>query len=240
MINKQNNQKACPPVFRKSELRRGFTLLETLVAISIITLTIVGPLAMAAQASKLISVAKNQLTANYLAQEAIELIRYEKDTNMILENVNDVSTRGYDWLLGEYDIDGDGNPVVATMINSLFGCIGSSREDMCYIDSNPLPTFYPCQNEPNNGCDTAGGPYDTTKVGLILTDAEGYRPAISVSGSGGTQTSFMRFVQIERFKTGAGDTDLKGSGAKVKVKIMWKDTYGDKTLYVQENMYKYR
>jgi type II secretory pathway pseudopilin PulG len=59
----------------------AFTLIETLVAISILTIAITGPLAIIAQALRSSYFARDQITAYYLAQEAIEYIRNQRDMN---------------------------------------------------------------------------------------------------------------------------------------------------------------
>jgi prepilin-type N-terminal cleavage/methylation domain-containing protein len=59
---------------------RGFTLIETLVSTMIITLVILGPLTVASNASSYARLTKDTLIANYLAQEAIELLRHQQDS----------------------------------------------------------------------------------------------------------------------------------------------------------------
>lgn len=57
----------------------GFTLIETMVAISILTLSIAGPLYTASRAIVAAETARDQLTASYLAQEGIEYVRMMRD-----------------------------------------------------------------------------------------------------------------------------------------------------------------
>lgn len=58
---------------------RGFTLVETLVAISILVVAIVGPLTIAMRGLQSAFFAREQLTAVYLAQEGVEIIRMYRD-----------------------------------------------------------------------------------------------------------------------------------------------------------------
>lgn len=60
---------------------KGFTLIETLVAVSILLLAIAGPLTIAARGLFAASAAKDQTVAFFLAQEGIEIIRSVRDTN---------------------------------------------------------------------------------------------------------------------------------------------------------------
>ena len=59
--------------------RRGFTLIETMVAIAILTLAVAGPLYTANRAIVAAQTANAQMTASYLAQEGIEYMRMVRD-----------------------------------------------------------------------------------------------------------------------------------------------------------------
>ena len=59
----------------KQKLVSGFTLIETLVAISILMLAVTGPVYFASESLKAATYAKDQITAFYLAQDAFEQIR---------------------------------------------------------------------------------------------------------------------------------------------------------------------
>ncbi len=72
--------------FKISNSKSGFTLIETLVAIAILILAIMGPLVIASNSLNSAYYANNQVTAFYLAQEGIEYMRYLRDTNFINQN----------------------------------------------------------------------------------------------------------------------------------------------------------
>jgi prepilin-type N-terminal cleavage/methylation domain-containing protein len=57
----------------------GFTLIETLVSVAIITLAILGPLTVAITSASYAKNSKDVIVATYLAHEGIELVRYERD-----------------------------------------------------------------------------------------------------------------------------------------------------------------
>jgi prepilin-type N-terminal cleavage/methylation domain-containing protein len=61
------------------EYQRGFTLVETLVAITILLVVIVGPMTIAQKGMQSAYYAGDQTTAIYLAQEAIEYIQQLRD-----------------------------------------------------------------------------------------------------------------------------------------------------------------
>lgn len=62
---------------------RGFTLIETLVAISLLTVAIAAPMSLASQSLSSAFYARDQITAFYLAQEAIETVRAVRDGNAL-------------------------------------------------------------------------------------------------------------------------------------------------------------
>ena len=68
--------------------KQGFSLIETLIAVSILMIAIVGPLSLV-QAGLFSSIhQRNQVTATYLAQEAVEYIKNLRDTSFY-ENYGD-------------------------------------------------------------------------------------------------------------------------------------------------------
>jgi len=66
-------------------IKKGFTLLEVMVAIFVITVGIMGVMTILQRTIFLTSVSFSRLTAAYLAQEGIEIVRNVRDTNW-LEN----------------------------------------------------------------------------------------------------------------------------------------------------------
>ncbi|NTV22452.1 MAG: hypothetical protein HGB03_02680 [Candidatus Yonathbacteria bacterium] len=61
----------------------GFSLIETLVAVSVLMLAVVGPLTIASKGLISAQFARDQIIAFHLAREATELIRNTRDTNML-------------------------------------------------------------------------------------------------------------------------------------------------------------
>lgn len=62
---------------------RGFTLVETLIAIAILLVAVVGPISLVGDSLHKIYYAKDEMIAINLAQEGIEVVRQIRDSNML-------------------------------------------------------------------------------------------------------------------------------------------------------------
>ncbi len=91
---------------------RGFTLIETFVAITLLVAAVVGPLSIASSGLQAAMVGEDQVTASYLAQDSIEYIRYVRDTNRLAGNA---------WT------------------NYLGNCISTDGSQSCFFDSTVGP-----------------------------------------------------------------------------------------------------
>src|SRR3989344_723402 len=76
----QQKNIACPQCLKHSFCRRGFTLVETLVAVSIFSISILALMSVLASGIANTNYAKQKMIAAYLAQEGIEYIRNMRDT----------------------------------------------------------------------------------------------------------------------------------------------------------------
>lgn len=89
--------------------QHGFSLIETLVAISILMIAIAGPLSLVQAGLFSSNHQRNQVTATYLAQEALEYIKNLRDSNSY--------TPTHPWLTGP-----DGISLLTTCGVSVSGC----------------------------------------------------------------------------------------------------------------------
>ena len=76
----------------RTKYPKGFTLIETLVAITILVLSVGGPLYSAGRSLAVARGASNQLTASYLAQEGIEYVREMRDNEYLIANAANPGT----------------------------------------------------------------------------------------------------------------------------------------------------
>jgi len=67
---------------------RGFTLVETLVAVAILTVAMVGPYTVASHAITAAFTARDELVASGLAQEGVEYVRNVRDSNYLYNAAN--------------------------------------------------------------------------------------------------------------------------------------------------------
>lgn len=78
----------------------GFTLVETFIAIFILTFAIGGPIAIAQKGLQSAILSRDRITASFLAMDALEYIRYERDSNFFECGNNPLAPVCDDWLLG--------------------------------------------------------------------------------------------------------------------------------------------
>jgi type II secretory pathway pseudopilin PulG len=86
--------------------QKAFTIIETLVAIFILSLSITGPLFYVSNTFQLARISKYKMTAYFLATETLEEIKYERD--FVLGNrTPGVKSLGGDWIEKVSDVAGD-------------------------------------------------------------------------------------------------------------------------------------
>ncbi len=163
-----------PRVVRaKRERSGGFTVLESIVAIFILSLAISGAFSAVRQGLMSTSMAKDEVKAFYLAQEAIEIVRNLRDANR-LANANGIPTN---WL------------------NIIQGCIDAT----CMVDitgafgANPPIYLSAC------GDDWGACPYLKQQTGNSA--GNDYLLYGHNEGSNWTATNFKREMQIEQLSS---------------------------------------
>jgi prepilin-type N-terminal cleavage/methylation domain-containing protein len=198
--------------------KRGFTLIETLVAVLILAVAIAGPLTIASKGLNTALTAKDQITAFYLAQDAVEYIRAVRDTNNLCisgnasnpGNCTTVST----WLQG---LD-QGN-----------GCTSTDGSATCYLDSTQAPSV---------GATSCGGTtcpvicYDPST--LHYTYAGG---GSSCTSSGYTNTIYTRTIAITCQNISSGT--CTSNEVVLTVTVSWNDPAAH-SVVVHENLFNWQ
>jgi Tfp pilus assembly protein PilV len=170
---------------------KAFTLVETLVAITVLTFAILGPFHVAQNVLSSSYIARDQLIATTLAQEGVEYVRLVRDSNFVYNLHNSAQPQRL-WLFGL-----DGQP-------SGPNCYTNA----CVIDATQLlytaPAVISC------------GDLTCTGRPLYIADT----PAATASNlytqviAGNTKTKFTRSVKLTQV---AGDSNQ----TRVTVTVTW-------------------
>lgn len=134
--------------------QRGFTFIETLVAITILVFAIVAPFYAVRQAMKATFVARDELVATSLAQEAIEYVRAVRDSNYLYNYKNPSTPRS--WL---YGLDGTSStPNCFAATNKCTIDVAANTPVVRYGTAATVPVMYVSSsklyNQANSGTQT--------------------------------------------------------------------------------------
>lgn len=158
-----------------SKNKKGFSLIETLIAVSILMIAIAGPLSLVQAGLFSSNHQRNQVTAIYLAQEAIEFIKNVRDGNSYTQ----YDTTSYSWLRSPDAVGA--LPLLSTTVPTNPGqCNGLG----CYVD-------------PHKGSGVFVKPvYSGSNLFLNLNITNGI--STYSYATAGTPTTFQRIVKISQ------------------------------------------
>lgn len=195
--------------------KQGFTLVETLGAVLLLSIALVGPMAIAEKGLQTSLISKDQNTAFNLAQDAIEYVRFARDTNCLAASASSlVPCPTGNWLSG----GGLANTV------NLSPCVTADGSNSCTIDSLGVTAPTSCAAAL---CTTPLN-YDTNNNYIVS-------PA--TTGLGISPTIFTRSVQIiTPVCTGAV---CNSSEAVVRITVSWMDPI-QHTVTVQESLFDWQ
>lgn len=150
----------------------GFTLIETLIAVLVLSLSVAGPLYVADRALVAAQVSRDELTASYLAQEGVEYVRGMRDHEFLYvrQNAPGPNLSRDAWLAFAFGSGGDGQ-------GSIANCVGHS----CSLD--PAKSMGFGSDHALNLCNNGACP------GLFLGANGRYNL------TGGVPTGFARSIQ---------------------------------------------
>lgn len=183
--------------------KRGFTLIETLVAVLILATAIAGPLSIAARALNTSVVAKDQITAFFLAGDAVEYVRFVRDTNRLL---------GADWLLGT---GGTGAGTDLTPCQAASGCYVDTTGNT-YVDANGNTPSVPVTCDASAGCLLMN--YDSTNSRFTYANVSAAAPIVGRSLFTRTITLNSISAAEQQLTVVVSWSDLGGTTRSVSVK----------------------
>ena len=172
--------------------QKGFTIVETLVAITILMIAIAGPLTIASQALHAAQDAKNQMIASNLAQESVEEIRNYKDNNIATQTLvqlfNHYTTAngGGLWYV-ETDVSNSGNSNGGYYS---FGACSSTQGALCRLYLNPDQGYIY-----ENTSGSVATPFYRSFSFLPVNDNE-YLLTVTVSWTTGTVPNQVQIVDL--------------------------------------------
>ncbi|MDB5255145.1 MAG: seg [Candidatus Nomurabacteria bacterium] len=177
----------------------GFTLIETLIAIFLLTLTVGALLQLAAGGFYSVRYARNQMVATALLQESLEYMHSSRDT---------ASIAGTDWQtwLTSFSVNQNGTPIGDTSQ----GCFSRNG---CIVD--PYTTVAKVR-----ACDSTCPPITFfTSSGLYGYSSSTYLPINGQSVTSGTATSYVRTITMQintpdQVTVNTSVTWLNGSSSK--------------------------
>jgi prepilin-type N-terminal cleavage/methylation domain-containing protein len=200
------------------ETERGFTMVETLVAIFILLISITGPMVFSQNGLRAAFQSRDQITAFYLAQDVIEFVKNRRDHNIL-----EPGAVGGSWLDGLEDCmvsdPNNYNP------DTEYGCtINTTDTDSDYVSD--VEACLSPGGEP--GC--LGVAEDGSEDNKLRINTDGF---FTNDGSAGETSIFARNIYIREV--------VPNQEAEVVVKIRWtsQDTIGVRDITVVEYIYNW-
>jgi prepilin-type N-terminal cleavage/methylation domain-containing protein len=166
---------------------QGFTLIETLIAISLLLLAVIAPMSLTTQSLISAYYARDQMTASNLAQEAIEAVRSERDHKLLEIAINGSLPAGED-IFGKIPKDQDFT--IDTTNNAMNTCPASGCPPL--QTDGTLYGYRPPRGGLSSGTDTVF----TRTVRACFVQSSG-------SCSGAPATDEMRITVTVTWRTGS-------------------------------------
>ncbi len=214
-INKFNRSR------RVVDFSKGFSLVETLVAVSIFTVSILGLMSVLSSGISNTTYAKQKIIASYLAQEGIEYLRNMRDTYVLYSpgqaGWNDFNKKIAGAAGGTICADPSGN-----------GCYFDDQKNqaeglfnMFDLSSQPQPInkilIKGCPSGDNGGCPSLR--YDSS------TGKYGY--------NSGVDSGFVRQIKVTR------DPVNRPDETKISSIVSWKQVSGEYRITFSESLFNW-
>jgi len=226
--------------FMNLKQNSAFTLVEALVAISILMIAIASPMMLAQKGLSTATLSKDQMIAGFLAQDAIEAIKNIRDQI----GKNAVPGSGEDWL-AQSNTDGSQG--------LMYNCV-CSNSTVCNMS---LGAFKFCRIDTTSsfwGTSVLSGNSDLPNISISYTapDSNGNRQFLKYdynlgtsplpscisntnpSGSCSIVSKFSRYINIQR-----NPTDSNPNEAVINVRVSWNSQGVTQNLDLRDYIYNY-
>ena len=209
--------------------KRGFTLIETMVAITVLTFALTGPMMLAKRSLQVPADARLQLTATYLANEGIEVLHGAQDNN----SAQDTSTDRNAWLDGD-----DAGTPVSGGINIVSACLAStaSPNNKCVLDVTQVSggkfASGVLVNCPAGSCVVGG--FDRSVI-YQNTTSKFYSQFATDPGPSWKKTGFTRTIQV----VGVDNVDTPVRQVRVTSIVQFRGIAGMRTIQNVEDFYNW-
>lgn len=191
--------------------KHGFTLVETLVAVSIFTLSLLASMAVLTNGISDTGYAKKKVVATYLAQEGIEYIRNMRDTSMLYDTVSPL----HGWNQFNSTISGaSGNTLCGSSNGCYFGDISDFSSQSQPIMSIPLTA---CSSTSSSSV-CPNGP-------ILYDSANG-----KYGYSSGVNSGFARRIKV---------TQISADETKISSTVSWNQGSGFRSVSFSESVFNW-
>ena len=121
----------------------GFTIIETMMAVFVLSVAIAGSLALASKGLDVVVVARQEVSAAYLVQDAIEYIRATRDSNCLASS-NPSGCSSGEWLGSLPAKCGSGGCIINTINGNTLSCpLGGVCLPLNYNVADSVYTYVP-------------------------------------------------------------------------------------------------
>lgn len=216
---------------QSKQIEEGFTLVETLIAVVVLIVAVVTPLSIASQAIVYSAVARDQIIASNLAQEAIDFIRNERDRSALtVTATNPAKFQNFLAKFGSYNGS-------STVCYSSTGCAIDVRQPTYPGGLQPIADFTvsypttPAQIIDLANCTTAVScPYLSIRsLGSSPTYIYGYPDPAGADYVNWRETSFKRVVKMTVVGSTANPQEVL-----LTVTVTWRTGSYDKIIIMNE------
>lgn len=190
----------------KYNKNRGFTLVETIVAVFVLTISLAALLNLISVSLDSFKYSRDEVTANYLIQEAVDSIRNNRDSTVFLNT--DQTTGGWTAFLNYYGYNN-----------------GTGTGNTCF-PGNPGGCIIDPLGEQQNRITVGPSGCNVICPALIFNDNSTNAGAFYSYTSGGLPSGFVRIITMSVATTSVNPTDE----LDVTVKVSWANNSHSRTL----------